>query len=142
MSQELEKNEYEIAFLAKVPEASALTDLLNQYRAEIFYRGPINEVRLAYPIKKQRQAYFGFFQFRAEPEAVEKVQQALRLNPSILRFLAVSSPIKKSEKPQRPASEIKYSRKKLEQPSAVGSAPAGGVLTNQALEEKLEEILK
>ena len=141
MNQDKEKKEYEIAFLAKMPEVSSVTDLLNKYGAEIFYQSPVSEVRLAYSIKKQRQAYFGFCQFRAEPEAVEKVQQALRLNSSILRFLAVSSPIKKSEKLQRPAAEIKYSRRKLE-PSAVESAPIGGILTNEALEEKLEEILK
>ncbi|MBI3046309.1 MAG: 30S ribosomal protein S6 [Candidatus Harrisonbacteria bacterium] len=141
MDKDKEKKEYEIAILAKMPEVSAVTDILNQYRAEIFYQSPVTEVRLAYPIKKQRQAYFGFFQFRAEPEAVEKIQQALKLNSSILRFLAVSSPIKKSEKLQRPAAEIKYSRSKPE-PAAAESVPLGGILTNEALEEKLEEILK
>ena len=75
--KEKEKKEYEIAFLAKLPEASVLTDLLNQYRAEIFYQSPINEVRLAYPIKKQRQAYFGFFSISGRAGSRGKSQESI-----------------------------------------------------------------
>lgn len=141
MDQGKEKKEYEIAFLAKMPEASAVENLLNQYRAEIFYRSPINEVRLAYPVKKQRQAYFGFLQFRADPDVSEKVQRALNLNPSILRLLLVASPIKKSEKPRRSVLETKSFRSQPE-PASLETVPSSGILTNKALEEKLEEILK
>lgn len=135
MNTEKITKEYELAFLAAKPEATAVENLLSQYGAEVFYRSSLTELRLAYPIKNTQQAYFGFFQFKASPEVLDKIGQSLKAMPVILRVLLVTAPIKKIEKPRQPV-EQKFSYHKTEPVSAAGT------LSNKALEEKLEEILK
>jgi ribosomal protein S6 len=135
-----EKREYELSFLLKAKDAeAALESLLRQYETEVFFRGPVVEARLAYPIKKQLQAYFGYVHFRALPDTVEKLMQSLKLNASVLRTLLVTPPITRAEKPARAPEEKQV---KLKPAEAVLSVPKSGALTNEALEEKLEEILK
>lgn len=142
MNKEIATKEYELAFLAAKSETAAVESLLRQYGAEIFYHSNLSEVRLAYPIKKNKQAYFGFFQFKASPDILDKIAQSLKVTPLVLRTLLITSPIKKMEKPRQP-SESKFSYNKPESDFAERAArPPAGALTNKALEEKLEEILK
>lgn len=135
--EDKEKKEYELSFLVKERGAEAAIEaLLNQYGAEIINKEPAKEIRLFYPVEKYNSAHFGFFQFRMLPEMIEKITQSLKLNPAILRTIVLNSPIMKSgaKSPRekkaetRPPEEIAFSQR--------------GMLTNEALEEKLEEILK
>lgn len=144
MNKNEEKKEYELAFLVRGSEGtSAVEKMLNGYGAEITSRRTPAETVFAYPIKKNRQGYFGFFHFKAAPEEAGKITDALKLNPEVLRTLIVVSPVKKAEKARQPrsVSELKSPKAKVVEPAGVGSS-VGGVLTNEALEEKLEEILK
>ncbi len=124
---EEQKKEYEISFLLTAPEAEKnLVSLLSRLGAEIYHQKPVAELRLAYKIKKYTSAYFGFCHFRALPEAIQEIKPALRLVPEVLRFLLVTPTIKLvSEQPPRPERK-----------------PAAPILSNEALSEKLEEILK
>ncbi len=137
--------EYEISFVVANQEAGDdIKTILNQYGGEVFYSSPVAEIRLAYPIKKTSHAYFGFLHFRSSPEVVEKVTQSLKLKPAVLRTLLVTPPISKGGKPQRsPRKEMKDQKIGAGADLAtVAPSKSGGVLTNEALEEKLEEILK
>jgi len=140
-----DKKEYELSFLLKSRDGLAtLETALKQIEAELFYTGAIVEMRLAYPIKKYNQANFGYFHFKALPENAEKLAKVLQLNPDLLRFLIVTPPITKTERP-RTLSDSPRLRSKASDAVIVvaNNAPkSGGVLTNEALEEKLEEILK
>lgn len=145
MEERREKKEYELAFLVKgANDNSEVEKILNQFEAEISYRSPLTDVLLSYPIKKYNQAYFGFVQFKTSPEKAEKIMPAMKLAALILRaFLAASPlPVKKAERVSRGVGESggeirsKYSEK------ASPVVSAGNVLTNEALEAKLEEILK
>jgi len=97
-------------------------------------------------IKKQNLAHFSFIQFSAYPEIVEKISASLKLSPAVLRMLIITPPIMRSDKVARGSGEARSFRGSGK--SAVSAEPAppavhkGGVLTNEALEEKLEEILK
>lgn len=136
-----DKREYELSFLLKVKDAeAALETLLKQYEAEVFFKGPLVETRLAYPIKKQSQAYFGYAHFRALPDTAEKLMQSLKLNASVLRALLVTPPVARAEKSVRAPEERQIKVKTTAE--VVSAAPKSGTLTNEALEEKLEEILK
>ena len=129
---------YEIAFLVKNPEEEkAVLDLLGQYKGRVLQKSALKETYLSYPIKKHTTAYLGYIQFELAPLEVEKLSQSLKLNPAILRYLAVTLPaIKKvSERTEKKPAEDAKSAK----PAAVSAGP---ILTNEALEEKLEEILK
>ena len=122
---------YEIAFLIKNPEEEkAIVDLINQYQGKIFHKAPLREIKLAYPIKKHTSAYFGCIQFELLPADIEKVSQSVKLNSLILRHLTITSPVMEriSEKRTEYTKQPLIARKQI--------------LTNEALEEKLEEILK
>ena len=140
-----EKRNYELSFLLKNKEDVSLVDnLLNQYGAEILYHGPVAETRLAYQIQKQSLAHFSFIQFSAPPETVEKISASLKLTPAVLRMLIVTPPMLRSDKVSRVSAESRPVRGKsaVSAGTAAPTAPKSGVLTNQALEERLEEILK
>jgi len=138
MAIKIKKNEegrkiYELAFLLKDPSLDKVViDFLNQYKAIIINQSPINSIKLAYPIKKQSAAFFGVINFESDPANVKALSNALNLSNDVLRFLVIASPaVKKTAE----RSETKKSSK-------ADSAPSGTMLSNKALEEKLEEILK
>ncbi len=138
MTQQANKKEYEIAFLLKSQDGvSVMENLLRQHGAEVSLKGPVTETRLAFPIKKFSQANFGYMHFIADASEVEKIVHDANLNQAILRVLVVTPPVGKMPS-GRPARSEKSSKKS----ETAAPAAVGGMLTNEALEEKLEEILK
>lgn len=140
---ELQKRDYELSFLLKMPEAETeIADVLSQHQLEVFEKGPVSEIRLAYPIKKQNSAYFGFYYFRGQPENAQKVSESLLLKASVLRYLLITPPaqsktdvsrrVPRSAAPVKPAMPAEMDIK----------PPRQEILSNELLEEKLEEILK
>ena len=142
MVKDLEKRNYELSFILKNKEGeSSIESLLNQYSAEVSYKSPVIDMRLAYPIKKQSQAYFGYLQFRVMPDSVDKIMESLKLNPAVLRSLIVLPPVLKESKiKQAKKEEAVVSRRKLSEPAM--PVAQSGALSEEALEERLEEILK
>lgn len=69
--------------------------------------------RLAYPIEKKRNGYYGLVYFRAEPELIARLDRALRINDDILRHMVLRYDAKmerhfqnrKSETPQEAAEQ-------------------------------------
>ncbi len=140
MEQKTDKKEYEIAFLLKNHGTETVVEnLLKQHGAEVILRGAVTETRLGYPIKKLNQAYFGYMHFSALPEQVEKIMHDANLNQAILRVLVTTPPVGKGSASLRDGRSERGAKKTAELPAAPAVA---GMLTNEALEEKLEEILK
>ncbi|MDD5431198.1 MAG: 30S ribosomal protein S6 [Candidatus Pacebacteria bacterium] len=133
-SNNSDKKPYEIAFLLDNPAVEeTVADILKRYGADILRKAAAEEMRLAYEIGKRSSAFFGYIQFEAGPADIEKIKQTLKLNKSVLRSLIVSSFIEKQEQARQPEAKKRVSREEEAPKSA---------LTNEALEEKLEEILK
>lgn len=140
-----EPKNYEIGFLA-VDEADEkeVVNLLKGYKAEILHEGRAKKVKLAYPIKKQTAAHFGFVQFSLDPDLVKPLREQLKLNAKILRSLIFVIPAKqlakaeefKGERPEKPPKE--RIRQMVEEPPR--KKPE--IVDNELLEKKLEEILK
>lgn len=128
------KQDYELSFLLKESATqAAVLNILRKYQITPSYESSLNQIRLAYPIQRQTSAFFGFCHFSVEPAAIQKIKEELTLTPEILRFLIVASPV-------RPRA---FERKSPAHPPEEKSPePTPPVLTNEALEEKLEEILK
>ncbi|MCL4405284.1 MAG: 30S ribosomal protein S6 [Patescibacteria group bacterium] len=127
---------YEISFLLKSEvDAAVLVKKLSDLGAEISKEGPIEHINLAYPIKRETSAYFGYMNFNAEPGVVKSINDALELETKILRFLIITPPIEKMV-PRR----NDYYRQ-AEQTTEAAKAKVEP-LSNAELEEKLEEILK
>lgn len=127
------RKEYEISYLLTAPEAEQeVVSVLKQNGAEISMQKPLASIVLAYPIKRNTSAYFGFCHFTADAAAIKPMDDALRLKKGVIRFLVMTPAVKV------PAPSI-YAAKgdKVEKKPAAPTA-----LSNEALSEKLEEILK
>jgi len=113
---------------------------------------------LAYPIKKQKAGYYFTFIFQSEPSALHSLNQKLKLQEGVLRYLIVKTELpkekmaeKKTEKPE-PKAEAKTEekpkkRKPAQKELKVKKAKLTTELEKEAeqmkvLEEKLKEILK
>lgn len=140
MEKEIDKKEYELAFMMKDRNTeSAVETLVKQHEGSVTFKSPLSETHLAYPIKKLHQAYFGYMHFVAMPGQVEKIVHDANLSQAILRVLVTTPPVGKGPASAKSARSEKNSKKVSEAPAP---AVVGGILTNEALEEKLEEILK
>jgi ribosomal protein S6 len=133
--KDTEKNIYEISFLLKsTEEAEAVTKHLAEVGAEILSENKLQEISLAYPINKINKAFFGYSIFNSLPSEIAKLNNSLGLDKKVLRFLIVTPPITKvQDRKQEPVMSA-------EKPKAAPVREAD--LSNDALEQKLEEILK
>lgn len=150
MEKETIKKEYEISYLVREEgDRQELVKLLNSYKAEILNEGKISKITLAYPIKKEKSAYFGFFVFAVEPEMIKEVKEKLKLNNKVLRSLIITPPIEQREKrviiklgesirPAKPKKQPVFEEEQLK----IKKEEAPPMIDNELLEKKLEEILK
>ncbi|MCL4406446.1 MAG: 30S ribosomal protein S6 [Patescibacteria group bacterium] len=134
-----EKRKYEIALLAKDEQtALAVADLLAKQGAEIVVAPRPGLIKLAYKIMKEESAFFSFIDFNLVPETIASVEKALKLNKALLRFLIVTPPPAKAVAKsfgKKPVVESAEEARKT-----ADDAPKES-LSNEALEQKLEEIL-
>ena len=129
-----ETKNYEISFLTHTEEGVGLViKHLNQLGAQIVNEGKIEQRRLAYPIKKHESAYFGCIQFALDPENVHALKEAIKFDKSILRYLVVTPPI---------STEANQRKNRVQKQERIQKEIGDGVLSNEDLEAKLEEILQ
>lgn len=128
---------YEIAFLVKSEEGvTAISSVLAEVGATVTVGARPAELRLAYPIEKVSSALFGFIDFTAPPSAIARIRESLAFSPQLLRFLVVTPPpVREAPRSRRPS--VRDSRQ--DQPRAVSRGESH--VSNEALEQKLEEIL-
>jgi len=113
----------------------AVKSALEKAGARINFEGQASRITLSYPIKKEREAHFGYFQFEVTPDKIKEIDEELKNSQEIIRFLTITPGyLKNRGKPQI------FSRPR---PSAVKPAEGKSLpLSNEALEKKIEEILK
>ena len=139
------KKKYEISYLLKDENAAvSLESLFKQYGVEIIHRGTATEMRLAYPIKKQNQAWFGYVQCEADPKVVEKIMQSLKLNASVLRTLVITPPVMsiREERPRKNKfkPELKTGLTGDGGDETTRPQISSGALSNEALKEQLAAL--
>ena len=141
-SVEVKRPTYELAFLLKEGEPEAIiTDILGQFGAEIVQKGPIHQIQLAYPIKKNQSAQFGFYHLHINDISnLTKISGMLELKEGIIRFLLVKVP-KKPKLAPRERSDKRLPTVERKSASPI-TATRLDSLSNEKLEETLEEILK
>src|SRR3989344_9123408 len=115
---EITKKAYEISYLLKAEEdLGFIVKLLSDLGAEIANESATQEIRLAYPIKKETRGYFGYLHFNLDPSMFQKLKEPLQLNSKVLRFLIVTPPFVKTQvrrefgenrgtAPEKPRAEI------------------------------------
>jgi len=132
MSEAENKKEYEMSYLLTpdIPEdkidseAIELKNIITENGGDIVQADPPEKKRLAYPVKKQNQAYFGIVYFNTDKDGLDKIKKALAFYKKILRFLILSKIIKPKPSPIT-----------VQQPA---KTPA----PTQSFDQKLESILK
>ncbi len=125
------KKEYEISYLLADPALEAeVVAVFKQNGASIHYQKPVSSITLAYAIEKHASAYFGFCYLFLDTQAVKPIDATLRLKKGVLRFLIITPPVKM----------VVPGESAVGKPEKKVSAPAA--MSNEALSEKLEEILK
>lgn len=142
-----ETKEYEIGFLVKEEAGIAvIRKFLDLAGAVITKEGEIKKISLAYPIKKETSAFFGFFHFTSLPAAIKDLEKELRVEPLCLRSIIIKDPIKRDMHREEGQPELSergervQQREPEEKPEAVKKQ--GDIVTNEELEKKLEEILQ
>ena len=105
--------------------------------------------QLAYPIKKERNAYFGYIQFELSKDLLVQLEEDLRLNDDLVRFMVLGvkpkeerkapsitfrKPIKKGEEKEEEKSKTQEATKKEPQKEKV--------ISLEELDKKLNEILE
>lgn len=148
-TQDLDREfkEYEVTFLG-LDEAACreVGGVLADLGWQVLNTGALRQVELSYPIKKHKMAVLAYFQFQALPEKINELKDQLSLRANILRFLIVTPPIKKVvERPRFVPSENQFRNqdvKPMEKVEERVNKPAPEILSNELLEQKLEEILQ
>lgn len=138
------KKLYEVSFLAKSENGAAtMVGHLVASGAQIVNEGDLNKMKLAYPIEKEESAYFGCITCSIPTQAVSKVYDAVRLDKEIMRVMILTPTVIREnaeskgrpQMPELPGGAIRPKTPKVD-------AEEKPVLSNELLEEKLEEILK
>jgi ribosomal protein S6 len=134
--------EYDIGFLVRKEEdIPAVRRMVEQHGGAVVADFRAKKLALAYPIQKETEAVFVFGRFAAEPAGAKQLEHDLGNENIVLRSL-ITIPFKvraadaagtgkkwdRSNRPVAPAPEAK--------------SVATRVLSNEALEKKIEEMLK
>lgn len=135
---------YELAFLLRTGETdAALGEFLIKSGATIVTKGPMSQIQLTYPIKKQPSATFGFYHLTfKEGTSPTHLSHELDLKEYLLRHLFTKTP----KKSGRAAAKERAAGDRKSREAAAVAAPVATTrldnLSNEKLEQTLEEILK
>lgn len=145
MEQEIKKENYEIAFWLKDENDGPVRNALKKRGAEVLKEKPIQKMKLAFPIKKEGFAFLGTFVFSSGPEIIDELKGALNLEAAVLRYflrkakkdaLVDKSAVQDGSDAASRGERKPFFRFRSE------AKKADGVLTNEALEKKIEEIMQ
>lgn len=151
-----ELKDYEVSFLGRDEKvAEVLLAALKRHGAEVLIEGPVEKIALEYKIQHESSAYFGYIHFRVAPAAAKALEQELSTETKVLRSLVITPPFQK-QKPRwegRPMTgrtrEAAPAAEGIASPTGSSTTPADHrpaaaavPLSNEALEKRIEEILK
>ena len=139
---------YECAYLLKpsIPEtevndyAFRMTHTIEENKGVIMYAQEPRNRMLAYPIKKERRAYFGWIDFRLPPERITDVVKTMKGAEYLLRHLIIEQEAHKKTV-ARALSVRKSSAASRQRPILREQEKPEEKLDLEALDKKLEEIL-
>jgi small subunit ribosomal protein S6 len=143
MEEMLQRQQYELAFHlspsfseTQIEEKKReIEELISKQGGIVGRYGEIKKIRLAYPIKKEQFSNFGYIEFFAPRNVIEKINKDLMLNENILRHIVTKKEIDKI-KPVKPA-RIKTEKIAKEKPAAEATEKE-----TEELDKKIEEILE
>ncbi len=142
MNEAENKKEYEMSYLltSDIPEDKIdseileLKNIITENGGDMVQVNPPEKKRLAYPVRKENQAYFGVVYFNVDEDGIDKIKKVLAFYKKILRFLILNTVIKSHPTGDHP---------KGEKPSPIiVQQPVKTPAPTQSFDQKLESILK
>lgn len=124
---------YELMVMGITEDFATTKERIKRFGGVVLSEKPAQKLRLAYPIKKQQYCFSSIMEIELPPLAVKDLTNELKLDETILRSAIYIASAKAEERSERPA---------MRRPVRGIRKPPEAVLTNEALEKKIEEILK
>jgi ribosomal protein S6 len=147
-NEDKDKKEYELALLLKSEEnLGGVLTLVSSHHGEGASEPRAKRLQLAYEIKKHTEAVFAYFTFKMFGDDIKALEQELNTRPDVIRFMVIASPALAERTATSPMPLREERRPRSATPSSPSSdAPRSTApsrpLSNEALEKKIEEILK
>lgn len=152
---DLAKQNYELAFhiTPTLEDADVQRTRQELEKVVISHGGVISfskdpeKIRLAYPIKHQSNAYFGYFNFDLDSgEFLNQIRDDIKLNADILRFLILKQRVEtkasKEDLIRKLAMAEKRRARAMKSPDKLSAKPEAPKMEEAEIEKKLEEIIE
>ncbi len=134
---------YEMIFMQEDEAKSLPVNIIEKHGGKILEDRPLVKVRFSYPIKKKTMGFFGVIRFSADAEKISLINADMKFQEGIHRFMTSkfiesqnAGLNENSDRDQR-GRRSRFARPAEKKPE--GYVP---VLSNEALEKKIEEILQ
>lgn len=139
---------YELAFHinpnleeAKVKETKEkIENIITSNKGIVSYSKEPEKIRLSYDIKHHGNSFFSYIQFNlSELQALDELNEHIKLNPDILRYLIIKLP-SDLQKKQSMLKQVKMKERQEKRAQTKTTTPVIG--ENKELDKKLEEIIE
>ena len=146
----MQQTNYELAFHlnpnleeAKVREIKEkIESIITSNKGVISYSKEPEKIRLSYEIKHIGNSFFGYIQFNlSESRALEELNEQLKLNPDVMRYLIIKLP-SDLQKKQSMLKQIKMKERQEKRAQAKATVPGEPKKDSKELDKKLEEIIE
>lgn len=123
-----------------------IKDFIAGLSGQIIKERETQKRKLAYPVKKVKQGYFGSLLFNADPGTIKTLDKKLKLEDYILRYLMIAVDKKYSAQMEKQEEAIKQKFQKIIQPQKDAevkkfTTPVEQAKIEEEIDKKLEEIL-
>jgi ribosomal protein S6 len=139
---------YEIGHLLKAssPEEAEeknqeIKKIIEDNKGIILEQGQPDQQRLAYPIEKLEEAYFGWLQFSTNPDEIQKIKKEIEKNKAILRYSIISIKKVGVQKPRIIKPRREYIKKETEEKRKAVPKKQEEIVKSEEIDKQLEEIL-
>ena len=145
----LDQKNYEFAYLLNpsIPEAEVsavaakLATMIQENNGIIRHQEEAHRRQLAYPIKKERRAYFGYVTFSMLPEHITNCKKKFADETYLLRSLLLEEDMTPRNFPPRRMYTPRTNPLHIKPPAMQAEETHEEKLDLEALDKKLEEIL-
>jgi ribosomal protein S6 len=142
-NEEKDKKEYELALLLKnETDLAGVVALVGQHNGEGISEPRAKRLGLAYEIKKQTEAVFATFTFKAYGDDIKTLETDLNNRQDVIRSMIIASPVASEVSASPIVPQDRRPARTARPMSSSDAKPASRPLSNEALEKKIEEILQ
>lgn len=119
-----------------------IENIITSNKGTVSYSKEPEKIRLSYKIKHIGNSYFGYIQFNlSESQALNELNEQLKLNPEVLRYLIIKLP-SDLQKKQSMLKQIKMREGQEKRAKIKTVTPEESKKDSKELDKKLEEIIE